>query len=111
VKNWTTKRILKEAFKDRIPSEVIERRKTGLPVPLRRWMRNDLAAYVKDVLLSKKALGRGYFQPGVMERLLQRNNSDGALMKEVFSLLTLELWHNEFMDGPSQAHAVTNGSK
>jgi asparagine synthase (glutamine-hydrolysing) len=98
VKGRTTKRILKEAFKDKIPREVIDRRKTGLPVPLRRWMRNDLGDFVREVLLSGRSISRGYFHKGALERLLQRNAVDGGLMKEVFSLLTLELWHTEFMD-------------
>jgi asparagine synthase (glutamine-hydrolysing) len=98
VKGWNTKRILKEAFKNRIPREVIERRKTGLPVPLRRWMRDDLKTYVWDTLLSSRAHGRGYFQQSAVERLLRVNETDGGLMKEVFSLLTLELWHSEFLD-------------
>jgi asparagine synthase (glutamine-hydrolysing) len=103
IKGRTTKRILKEAFKDSIPNEVIERRKTGLPVPLRRWMRNDLQDFVRDVLLSMKSTSRGYFQKSAIERLLQRNASDGSLMKEVFSLVTLELWHLEFMDSQNMA--------
>ena len=100
VKGWTTKRIFKEAFKDRIPREVIDRPKTGLPVPLRRWMRKDLGDFVREVLLSGTSLGRGYFQKRGIEQLLERNAVDGALMKEIFSLLTLELWHTEFMDEP-----------
>ena len=100
VRGWETKRILKETFKGRIPREVIERRKTGLPVPLRRWMRNDLAGYVRETLFSSRALGRGYFKKAAVEQLLQRNAADGALMKEVFSLLTLEMWHTEFLDTP-----------
>jgi asparagine synthase (glutamine-hydrolysing) len=98
VKGWTTKRILKKAFKDRIPHEVIARRKTGLPVPLKRWMRNDLGDFVREMLLSGRSISRGYFRKSAIERLLQRNAVDGTLMKEVFSLLTLELWNTEFMD-------------
>ncbi len=100
VRGGTTKRILKEAFKRRIPREVIERRKTGLPVPLRRWMRNDLAGFVHETLFSHRALGRGYFKKGAVEQLLQINAVDGSLLKEVFSLLTLEMWHTEFLDTP-----------
>jgi asparagine synthase (glutamine-hydrolysing) len=98
VKGWTTKRILKEAFKNRIPRQVIQRRKAGLPVPLRQWMQKDLKAYVQDILLDPKALSRGYFQRPALERLLQLNDAGGQLMKELFSLLTLELWHKEFLD-------------
>jgi asparagine synthase (glutamine-hydrolysing) len=98
VQGWTTKRILKEAFKDKIPREVIERRKTGLPVPLLRGMRDDLGTVVREVLLSDASLGRGYFRKSALEQLLGRNDVDGTFSKEVFSLLTLELWHREFVD-------------
>jgi asparagine synthase (glutamine-hydrolysing) len=98
VKGMATKRVLKEAFKDKIPLEVLERRKTGLPVPLRRWMQKDLKGHIYGILLDEKSIGRGYFRRGAIERLLQRNEIDGALMKEVFSLLTLELWHRQFID-------------
>jgi asparagine synthase (glutamine-hydrolysing) len=103
LKGWTTKHILKEAFKDSIPREVIKRRKAGLPVPLRRWMRNDLGDFVREVLLSGRSISRGYFQKSAIERLLQRNAVGGGLMKEVFSLLTLELWHAEFLDSETTA--------
>jgi asparagine synthase (glutamine-hydrolysing) len=105
VKGWTTKRVLKEAFKNRIPREVIERRKTGLPVPLRRWMRNDLGDFVREVVLSESSISRGYFRKSGIERLLERNARDGGLMKEVFSLLTLELWHTEFLNSQKQLWA------
>jgi asparagine synthase (glutamine-hydrolysing) len=98
VKGWTTKRILKEAFKDSIPREVINRRKTGLPVPLRRWMRSDLQDFVRDVLLTGRSISRGYFRRSAIQKLLKSNAVNGDLMKEVFSLLTLELWHMEFID-------------
>jgi len=101
VRGTATKRILKAAFKDKIPSEIIHRRKTGLPVPLKKWMRNELNGHVRDVLLNGRSLSRGYFRRDAIEHLLQLNQVDGALMKEVFSLLTLEMWHAEFVDSQS----------
>jgi hypothetical protein len=50
------------------------------------------------VVLSESSLSRGYFRKSGIELFLQRNARDGGLMKEVFALLTLELWHREFMD-------------
>jgi asparagine synthase (glutamine-hydrolysing) len=98
VRGATTKRILKQAFKDKIPSEIIHRRKTGLPVPLKKWMRSELNGHVREILLNGRSLSRGYFRKNGIERLLQLNQIDGTLMKEVFSLLTLEMWHTEFVD-------------
>ena len=102
VKGMATKRILKEAFKDKIPSEIINRRKTGLPVPLKKWMRNELNGHVREILLNGNCLNRGYFRKDGIERLLQLNHVDGTLMKEVFSLLTLEMWHTEFVDSQAR---------
>ena len=63
-------------------------------------MQNDLHDFVKDLLLTSRSISRGYFKKSAIERLLERNAVDGSFMKEVFSLLTLELWHIEFMDAP-----------
>ncbi|MBV9998639.1 MAG: asparagine synthase (glutamine-hydrolyzing) [Verrucomicrobia bacterium] len=111
VKGWTTKRILKQAFKDDIPREVVTRRKAGFPVPLRRWLRNDLGDLVREVLLGETSVRRGYFDRRVVEQLLERNSRDGGLMKEVFSLLTLELWHREFMDVQPASQAAESTAR
>jgi asparagine synthase (glutamine-hydrolysing) len=101
VKGMATKRVLKKAFENRIPREVIERRKTGLPVPLKQWMKSDLADYTRDMLLDPVAVNRGYFRRSAVEDLLRRNQASGGFMKEVFSLLTLELWHSKFQNSGS----------
>ena len=93
-----TKRILKAAFAQELPPEVINRKKAGFPVPYEMWLRGDLKKEVEDVLLSERSLTRGYFRPVEVRRLLRANSSKGAFSKEVFSLLALELWHRRFVD-------------
>jgi asparagine synthase (glutamine-hydrolysing) len=101
VRGFTTKYILKEAFKGRIPHQILHRRKTGFPVPVESWMNHELKDFVRDVLLDPKTLQRGYFQKKFVEDLIadgqQREN--GAAY--IFSLLTLELWHRQFLDSKS----------
>ncbi len=101
VNGWNTKRILKRAFKDRLPPEILNRPKAGLPVPVNRWLREDLTGFVHDVLLSDRATRRGYFRREAVERLLKDHAAEGTFGKEIFSLLTLELWHREFVDAQS----------
>jgi asparagine synthase (glutamine-hydrolysing) len=97
VKRFLTKRILKQAFWDRIPKEIIKRKKAGFPLPLETWIRKDLRDQVRDILLSRRCLERGYFRKESMEKLLAL--ADGhSLAKEIFSLLTLELLHVQFVD-------------
>ena len=98
VKGFTTKRILKKAFERQVPPEILKRKKTGFPVPYALWLRGNLKDYVRDVLLSNKALQRGYFRKAAIERILARHQNGDQVAKEIFSLLTIQLWHEQFAD-------------
>lgn len=98
VKGSSTKRLLKETFRRRIPTEIIERKKAGFPIPIERWLREDLRGNVRDILFSRKCLNRGYFKKDAMEKLLAQDTPGNTMNKEIFSLLTLELLHLEFVD-------------
>lgn len=98
VKGMATKRILKEAFGKRIPMEIIKRKKAGFPIPIAQWCQKDLREPVRQVLLSQKALDRGYFTRRGIEQLLAAGDAGRPVAKEIFSLLTLELLHQRFVD-------------
>jgi asparagine synthase (glutamine-hydrolysing) len=97
--NGTTKYILKKAFEDRVPKEILFRKKTGFVVPYEKWIREDLQSNIGEVLSDRKTTERGYFDKKRIKNLLSRNNANGYHSKEVFSLLTLEMWHRSFVDG------------
>jgi asparagine synthase (glutamine-hydrolysing) len=96
--NGTTKYILKKAFENRVPKEILFRKKTGFVVPYEKWISEDLNNGIRDVLLDRKAGQRGYFDRRELEKLFTRNTANGYHSKEVFSLLTLEMWHRRFVD-------------
>ena len=100
VRGRTTKRVLRQAFSKHIPREIIERKKAGFPVPIDRWLCNDLRSNVYEVLTSKKCLERGYFKRDAVEYLFKLADQRQSVTKEIFSLLTLELLHAEFVDAP-----------
>lgn len=95
------KYILRKAFTDLVPRENMVRRKMGFVVPLRRWFRSELKEYLKEVLLDRSSLERGYFQTGVVQRLIDehvRDEHDHSV--RLWALLCFELWHRQFMDAP-----------
>jgi asparagine synthase (glutamine-hydrolysing) len=98
VSGISTKRVLKQAFKDKLPPEILKRKKVGFPVPIRRWLQTEMKTYVHDMLLSERFIGRGYVRRGAVEDILKRFSAGEPLVHEVFSLLTLELWHQHFLD-------------
>jgi asparagine synthase (glutamine-hydrolysing) len=94
----TTKYILKKALADRVPAEIRNRKKTGFPIPYQAWLRNDLRDYVRAVLTDPKTVERGYFRKDAAELLLKANANGSDYSKEIFSLVTLELWHRTFLE-------------
>jgi len=99
VRGWTTKYIAKKALHKRVPHEIITRRKAGFPVPYESWLRKELLGLVRDVLFNKRAIDRGYFRRDCIERLVSSDLRFGGFSKEIFSLVTLELWHRVFLEG------------
>jgi asparagine synthase (glutamine-hydrolysing) len=97
---FTTKHILKEVFKGHVPTEILERKKAGFPVPYESWIRNGLKNLVSEILLDRRTTERGYFSKGAIAELIEGNLRNGGWGKEIFSLLVLELWHREFLDRP-----------
>jgi asparagine synthase (glutamine-hydrolysing) len=95
----TTKYILKRALESLVPHEIIRRKKHGFGVPVGRWFRTDLKNYVREVLLSPLALGRGYFKEETLRRLIDEHQSGKRDHgHRLWALLTLEIWHQVFID-------------
>jgi asparagine synthase (glutamine-hydrolysing) len=99
LKGLTGKHILKRAAEAWLPPEIINRRKAGFSAPVRAWLVRDLREMVEDLLSESNINQRGYFEYGFVRRLIDENLSgreDNSL--KVFQLLTLELWHQAFVD-------------
>jgi asparagine synthase (glutamine-hydrolysing) len=93
------KHLLKKAGAGLLPPETLARRKMGFGVPVANWMRGELRSWTEDLLLSPRALKRGYFQPEALRQLVDRHlegREDRSF--QLWALLWLELWHQEFMD-------------
>jgi len=99
LKRLAKKYILKKAIKGLVPEENIHRSKMGFGVPVGKWFRTELKAFINEILLSQCALKRGYFKPEVVKRTIQ-DHAEGRkdCTFQLWSLLMLELWHKRFVD-------------
>jgi len=93
------KYLLKRAMADLLPVEILNRPKQGFIVPIDHWFRHDLAEMAYDTLLDPRSLGRGYFRPEVVRRLLDEHvRGVQNFHRQLWNLLMLELWHRCFID-------------
>jgi asparagine synthase (glutamine-hydrolysing) len=99
LRGLTRKYALKRAAEKWLPREIIHRKKAGFSAPVRAWLVRDLRDMVDDLLSSENVNSRGYFDYREVRRLIDDNRAgreDNSL--KIFQLLTLELWHREFID-------------
>ncbi len=88
-----TKVILREAFSDLLPPEIVNRGKMGFGVPLGAWFRGELREFVGDLLLARDARFRAYLSPTYVEGLVSRHQAGQAdLGQQLWSLLCFEHW-------------------
>lgn len=99
LRGLTLKYLLKQVGGQLLPVETLRRRKMGFGVPVGDWMRGSLRPWVEDVLFSPRALKRGYFDPDALRQFVwARLNGRREQSFDLWALLWLELWHQEFMD-------------
>lgn len=98
------KYILKRAAEQLLPHNVVWRKKAGFGAPIRSWLRGPLRPMVDDLLSEERVRRRGLFDAAVVRQIIERNLSGREdLNLQVFQLLVLELWMQQFLDGAGAA--------
>jgi asparagine synthase (glutamine-hydrolysing) len=94
------KYILKEAARQVIPADVIDRPKGYFPVPALKFIRGPFLDLVRDVLDDPRARQRGLFNRGYVDRLLA--NPEGELTPKGNS----KLWQVALLEYWLQTHGI-----
>jgi asparagine synthase (glutamine-hydrolysing) len=99
LRGLTTKHIFRQALQGLVPPEIIHRKKHGFGVPVGHWFRTHLKNDVREILLSPRALRRGYFRQEVLRQLVEEHESGRRDYGHcLWALLTFEMWHRVFID-------------
>jgi asparagine synthase (glutamine-hydrolysing) len=99
LRGLTTKYLLKQMLKRLLPAENLNRRKMGFGVPIGHWFRGVMQPFLRETLLSERALQRGFFNPDAVKRLIDlHTRSERDYAHQLWTLLMLELWLQRFID-------------
>ena len=99
LRGLTTKHILREAMRDRLPKEILTRRKMGFPVPVGAWLRGQFRHVVDEYVLSPRAIDRGIFKPAFVRELVARHHAGENQTERLWALINFEIWQRRFFDG------------
>jgi asparagine synthase (glutamine-hydrolysing) len=90
---------------------LFKRPKLGFTAPIPAWLRGELYEFTCDTLLGPASRNRGLVDPVSTERLIREHRQGIEHTRGLWSLLMLELWHQQFVDrtlaasGPSVSAA------
>jgi asparagine synthase (glutamine-hydrolysing) len=98
-----SKAVLREAMRGLLPKETVSRRKQGFTPPDRTWYKKANLGYVRDLILSPRALQRGYFRRDILEKTLDdhlHDRRDNRFL--IWSLMCFEWWNRLFIDNDTR---------
>ena len=96
--NFTTKYIIKNMLKKRIPQEILNREKKGFTIPARRWFRSELKNYLLEVFDEQKINKEGIFNFKEIKKILTEHfEGTKDNRREIWTLLIFELWKEKYL--------------
>ena len=91
--------IFKSAVKKLLPTEIVNKPKTGFGLPIAKWFRSDLAAMLKETLLDETSAQRGLFKQQLLKKMVNEHiEGRRNWSNRLWAFLFLELWFREFID-------------
>ena len=95
------KYVLKKAMAADLPSEVVNRPKTGFGVPLRGWIKNEMSVLINEYLGNESIRYRGIFDPKGVRRLINLDKAGHIeAAYSILALICIEMWMRMFVDKP-----------
>ena len=89
MRGFTTKYILKKLMADKLPKDIVYRKKKGFGIPLSRWFANELYETTKELFQTPDK----FFNAKALLKLLEEHRQKKYdHRKKLFTILTLKLW-------------------
>ena len=93
--------VLKRAYENELPTEVINRPKSGMRVPVHYWFRSEMRRYARKILSRRNVRKVGIFNAERVKQLLDYDIEEGRgrYGLRLWMLITFELWRRIVIDG------------
>lgn len=94
------KYILKQAFAQDLPAQIIARSKSGMRVPVRYWFQGEMKKYARKILTPKAIKRAGIFNADTVKQLLAYDSTSGLSRHGLllWMIITFEIWRQIFIE-------------
>lgn len=106
LRGFRRKYLLKKAFADLLPKDILHRNKRGFQIPVAAWLRGRMRPLMEDLLSEARLREQGIFNPVAVRALMDEHVSGRAdLRKPLWTLLVFQLWQ-QARQGRSESPAA-----
>jgi asparagine synthase (glutamine-hydrolysing) len=110
LRNGQSKYLLRRLLERRIPKAIVDRPKHGFEAPIGEWLRGPLAPMVDALLGDGRMRDRGVFDDRAVASLwAEHRGGKQDHRHRLWSLVMLELWFRQFVDGRAQVVPAAAG--
>jgi len=97
VRRFTTKYVLKQALRGRLPDDILDRRKHGFGIPLAAWLRGALRPALTTLLHPDRIARGGFIAPALASRLVEEHLAGRRdHRKLLWTLMAFESWREAY---------------
>lgn len=96
IKGFTTKFMLREAFKDELPDYLYDKKKLGYPVPMRVWLRNELYEWAYNII--DKNPVKEINKNEILSMLKKHKEGVYDYSRKIWSMIVYILWYRLYVD-------------
>jgi len=97
LRGWTTKYILKQIMKDKLPANIINRPKKGFGLPVAKWITKELKDFTLDLLNEQSIKKQGIFNYQEIKKLLEDHLTKKAdHRKKIWTLIVFQMWQEKW---------------
>ncbi|HAM95388.1 TPA: asparagine synthase (glutamine-hydrolyzing) [Candidatus Azambacteria bacterium] len=97
LKGFTTKYILKKLMADKLPLDIVNRKKKGFGVPVARWLRGELRPLLLEVLSRENIEKYGIFNYAYVKQLIDEHLSGRRdNRKLLWTVMIFQMWQQKW---------------
>ncbi len=100
IDEYSRKKILKDAFKAELSEELFHRPKHGFEVPLLKWFKNEMAAYLKQNVFNQELIeAQGFLNWGEVAKIEQllHSKSPKDAVSSTWALVVFQHWVKRYL--------------
>ena len=100
IKGGEKKYLLKQAFSDLLPSDIVQRKKVGFSAPISKWLKSDFGKSAEKTILRSSMTEQGLINKSHMVNQFNEHRSGRADHSlHIWTIFNLVSWHKHWIEG------------